>query len=72
MQEIDDMITNIINTYEVVKGADVLMPKNQVIGNCPGCGAEVIERQKGWFCTNRECRFVLWKDNARKIIFFSV
>lgn len=64
MQEIDDMITNIINTYEVVKGADVLMPKNQVIGNCPGCGAKVIERQKGWFCTNKECRFVLWKDNA--------
>jgi DNA topoisomerase-3 len=23
-----------------------------------------LERQKGWFCSNRECRFVLWKDNA--------
>ena len=20
--------------------------------------------KKGWFCTSRECRFVIWKDNA--------
>ena len=23
-----------------------------------------VEREKGYFCENRECRFVLWKDNA--------
>jgi len=23
-----------------------------------------VEREKGWFCENRECRFALWKDNA--------
>ena len=34
------------------------------IGTCPHCGADVLERQKGWFCSSRECRFVLWKDNA--------
>ena len=38
--------------------------KNKVIGVCPNCGANVVEREKGWFCENRECRFVLWKDNA--------
>ena len=27
-------------------------------------GKPVVEREKGWFCENRECRFVLWKDNA--------
>lgn len=37
---------------------------NTVIGICPHCGADVAERAKGWFCVNRECRFVLWKDNA--------
>lgn len=37
---------------------------NKVIGACPHCGADVTERSKGWFCANRECRFVLWKDNA--------
>ena len=40
------------------------MSRNKVIGTCPHCGAEVLERQKGWFCSNRECRFILWKDNA--------
>lgn len=40
------------------------MSENKVIGKCPHCGAEVIERGKGWFCSNRECRFALWKDNA--------
>ena len=64
MQEIEDMISTLVKTYEVVKGADVLMNGKKVMGACPHCGAEVMERQKGWFCSNRECRFVLWKDNA--------
>ena len=38
--------------------------KGTVIGSCPHCGADVAERDKGWFCASRECRFVLWKDNA--------
>jgi hypothetical protein len=24
----------------------------------------VMEREKGWFCENRDCRFVLWNDDA--------
>ena len=64
MTEITEMIEGLIRNYEVVKGANVLMSENKVIGKCPHCGAEVIERNKGWFCSNRECRFALWKDNA--------
>ncbi len=64
MREIEEMISSLISTYEVVKGADVLMAGKKVMGTCPHCGAEVIERQKGWFCSNRQCRFVLWKDNG--------
>ena len=45
------------------KAPDALM-KNKIIGVCPNCGKPVVEREKGWFCENRECRFVLWKDNA--------
>lgn len=64
MQEIVEMVTSLVKTYEVVKGADVIMPRNTVVGKCPHCGNEIVERQKGWFCTNRECRFVLWKDHG--------
>ena len=47
----------------VIECGNALM-KNKIIGVCPNCGANVVEREKGWFCENRECRFVLWKDNA--------
>ena len=63
MTEIKEMISSLVNTTEAVKGANALM-KNKVIGACPNCGTNVVEREKGWFCENRECRFVLWKDNA--------
>ena len=63
MTEIKDMISSLVNTTEVVKGANMLM-KNKVAGICPNCGNSVVERERGWFCENRECRFALWKDNA--------
>ena len=63
MTEIKEMISSLVTTTEAAKGANALM-KNKVIGVCPNCGANVVEREKGWFCENRECRFVLWKDNA--------
>ena len=63
MTEIKDMISSLVNTTEAVKGANMLM-KNKVAGICPNCGKSVVEREKGWFCENRECRFALWKDNA--------
>ena len=63
MTEINTMITALVENTEAAKGANALM-KNKIIGICPNCGANVVEREKGWFCENRECRFVLWKDNA--------
>ncbi len=64
MDGIACMIAGLVANYEKVKGAETLMSRNKVIGTCPHCGAEVLEKQKGWFCSNRECRFILWKDNA--------
>ena len=64
MGGISGMIAGLVTTYEKAKGADALMSRNKVIGTCPHCGSEVLEKQKGWFCSNSECRFILWKDNA--------
>ena len=63
MTEINMMITELVKNTEMKKGANALM-KSKIIGVCPNCGKPVVEREKGWFCENRECRFVLWKDNA--------
>ena len=64
MTEISDYILHLIKTYEIVSDAEVIMkPVQDPIGKCPACGAEVVEKQKGFFCSNKDCRFALWKDN---------
>lgn len=64
MDEITHMISGLVKNYELVKGAEILLPaKGTVIGNCPVCGSEITERPKGWFCCNQNCHFSLWKDN---------
>lgn len=64
MSEIEKMVSDLVSTYEVVKDAKVLMhPAGEPTGRCPVCGSDVVEKQKGYFCSNRDCRFVLWKDN---------
>ena len=79
MKEITEMISRLVQNYDAVKGADkanlfgeqrkgspgrTLMTDHKRVGACPCCQADVLEKQKGWFCSNQECRFVLWKDNA--------
>ena len=64
MREIREMVSELVENYEAVKGAETLMNPHKKVGACPCCQADVLERQKGWFCSNKECRFVLWKDNA--------
>jgi DNA topoisomerase-3 len=64
MDEIGDMISTLVETYEVIPDAKVLMhPAYEVIGKCPCCGNDVVERQKGFTCSNKDCKFALWKDN---------
>lgn len=64
MREIDEMITELVGTYKIVEDAELLMPTSaEKIGICPSCGQHVVERQKGYSCENRQCNFVLWKQN---------
>ena len=37
--------------------------KNEIIGKCPKCGANVVERDKLFGCINRDCHFALWKED---------
>ena len=64
MDGIEEMIAALVSTYKVIESAEAMMhPEAEPIGECPCCGKNVIERQKGFFCENRECNFALWKDN---------
>ena len=65
MEEIESMMKSLVNQYANTPNAPAkATPGASVIGTCPHCGSEVAEREKGFFCASRECRFVIWKDNA--------
>ena len=38
-------------------------PGREVIGICPRCGANVHEGKKNYYCANRGCKFVMWKND---------
>ena len=64
MAEISLMVNDLVKTYSVIKGAEVLFPSGRdVIGKCPRCGGDVTESKKGFFCECNDCRFGLWRDN---------
>lgn len=64
MDGIAAMLNELVQTYKPILGAEVLFPSGrEVVGKCPRCGAEVTESQKGFFCENRSCAFVLWKNS---------
>ena len=64
MEEIESMVKELVDTYEIVQDAEVLMkPAYAPLGKCPHCGVDVIEKSKGFFCENKDCKFALWKDN---------
>jgi DNA topoisomerase-3 len=72
LAEISDMVSELIKSYEVIKGAEVLFPSGRtVVGKCPRCGSNVTESKKGYFCERSDCKFGLWRDNkfltAKKI-----
>ena len=65
MEEIETMMKSLVNQYANTPNAPAkATPGASVVGTCPHCGSEVAEREKGFFCASRECRFVIWKDNA--------
>ena len=62
--EISLMVNELVKTYSVIKGAEVLFPSGRdVVGKCPRCGGNVTESKKGFFCETNDCRFGLWRDN---------
>lgn len=64
LSDISAMVSELVKSYEPVKGSEVLFPSGKpVVGKCPRCGSDVTESKKGFFCENRDCRFALWKDN---------
>ena len=64
MAEICAMLRELVSTYQVIQGAEVLFPTNlETIGICPRCGGQVAEMQKGFLCQSPDCKFAIWKNS---------
>jgi len=35
----------------------------EVIGKCPRCKGDIAESTKGFFCSNKACKFAFWRNN---------
>ncbi|MGN0981686.1 MAG: DNA topoisomerase 3 [Candidatus Limivicinus sp.] len=64
LSEIAAMLTDLTAHYKAVENASILFPSDkESLGQCPRCGAPVVETGKGFVCENRDCGFSIWKDN---------
>lgn len=53
---------HIISQGKISERSDL---SGEVLGKCPACGSDVIEKDKSYSCTNWRggCKFVLWKED---------
>lgn len=64
LQEITEMVRGLVQSCHPVPESSVLFAEEtKSIGVCPRCGSMVVERFKGFLCSNRNCRFALWRQN---------
>ena len=67
MQEIEEMARELVKTYPFLSDdkAQLFAPEREEIGKCPRCGSPVYEGKKNYYCSNKECRFTMWKGGLR-------
>ena len=65
MDGLRTMVQELVSTYSCISedGKKLFAPEKEVIGNCPRCGKPVYEGKKNFFCSDRACGFVLWKND---------
>ena len=65
MAGISEMTREMVKTYSHIseEGHKLFAPERETVGLCPRCGKPVYEGKKNFYCSDRSCRFVLWKDD---------
>jgi DNA topoisomerase-3 len=65
MRGIEDMARELVNgNAEAREDCKTLFaPEREAIGACPRCGSPVYEGKKNYYCSNRDCGFVMWKND---------
>ena len=62
---IEAMARELVQTHAAVQEdkKSLFREEKPSIGKCPRCGSTVHEGKKSYYCSNRECAFVMWKND---------
>lgn len=65
MGGIAELVRELVKTYSHISedGKKLFSPEREAIGTCPRCGSPVYEGKKNYYCSDRACRFVMWKND---------
>ena len=75
MQGIEDMTRELVKQYSHITedGKKLFAPEKKAVGICPRCKSPVYEGKKNFYCSDRSCRFVMWKNDkffeSRRTVF---
>ncbi|HGM8715810.1 TPA: DNA topoisomerase 3 [Streptococcus pyogenes] len=74
MQKIETLTKELIENINAEKVKTGLFKEEKtIIGVCPRCQNPVYEGKQNYYCSNRDCRFAMWKNDRfftdRKITF---
>ena len=65
MAGIEAQARDLVKTYSSVSEdkQKLFQTERAAIGTCPRCGETVYEGKKNYYCGNRACQFVMWKND---------
>lgn len=64
MEKIEALTKELIENVDAEKAKPELFKQEKtVIGLCPRCKNPVYEGKKNYYCSNRDCRFSMWKND---------
>ena len=65
MAEIETQVRQLVKIYSCISAdkQNLFQSERVIIGKCPRCGENVYEGKKNFYCGNRSCQFVMWKND---------
>ena len=65
MAEIEAQVRQLVKTYSCISAdkQNLFQSERAIIGKCPRCSENVYEGKKNFYCGNRGCQFVMWKND---------
>ena len=65
LAEIEAQVRQLVKTYSCISTdkQNLFQSERVIIGKCPRCGENVYEGKKNFYCGNRGCQFVMWKND---------